>query len=378
MGNRLMENMNSKNKEKKKKERIGGVFPRAPQTSPSPKGSIENQNCLDAVQLNRLEKSFRDWVESKSGVDVRLSRKRILLIFLLIRYTGAKLNEVLSLSPFQDIDHSRHLVVFEKQGATSDRPPREVQISEPLSLEIRTMLDDPAFKRSLGNLFRVDPGHVRRKFYERAAACGFPKRLGAPDVIRKSRAVELLQDNMPLTVVQRIMGHSTPNLTSSLISFSNEDIQQVSRFFLERESRRKTSARNTFFGKISSIRKGDIQTKVELMTLGGDRITTLITNESLTRLGLKPGKLISAEIKAPLVVLQQTDEEPKSTAENRFHGIIFRINRGRIITEFVVRLGDGTELCALVNSEIGRRLGLQEADPVWALFNSFSVVLHVD
>lgn len=348
------------------------------QTSPSHNGSIENQTCLDAVQLNRLEKSFRDWVESKSRVEVQLSRKRILLIFLLIRYTGAKLNEVLSLSPFQDIDHSRHLVVFEKQGATPDRPPREVQISEPLSLEIQTMLDDPSFKRSLRNLFRVDPGHVRRKFYERAAACGFPKRLGAPDVIRKSRAVELLQDNMPLTVVQRIMGHSTPNLTSSLVSFSDEDIQQVARFFLERESRRKTSARNTFFGKISSIQKGDIQTKVELITVGGDLITTLITNESLTRLGLKQGKLISAEIKAPLVVLQQTDEEPKSTAENRFRGIIFRINRGKIITEFVVRMGDGTEICALVSSQIGRHLGLKETDPVWATFNSFSVVLHVD
>jgi molybdate transport system regulatory protein len=341
--------------------------------------SITNETgCLDPVQLNRLEKSFRDWAESTSRLEVRLSRKRILLIFLLIRYTGAKLNEVLTLNPFQDIDYNRHLIVFGKQDTTHDRPPREVQLSEPLSLEIQAVLDDSAFQRSLGNLFRVDPGHVRRKFYERAAACGFPKRLGAPDLIRKSRAVEMLQDNMPLTVVQRIMGHSTPNLTSSFVSFSDEDIQQVARFFLERESRRKTSARNTFFGKISSIQKGDIQTKVELITVGGDLITTLITNESLTRLGLKQGRLISAEIKAPLVVLQQTDEEPKSTAENRFHGIISRINRGRIISEFVVRMGDGTEICALVNSEIGRRLGLNEADPIWATFNSFSVVLHVD
>lgn len=370
--------MNIKSQEIKKKEGFSEIFPWPRQASHSHIVSAKNQTCLDAVQLNRLEKSFRDWVEKNPRLEVELSRKRILLIFLLIRYTGAKLNEVLTLSPFQDIDYGKHLVIFGRQDASPDRLPREVQISKPLSLEIRAMLDDPAFKRSLRNLFRVDPGHVRRKFYERAAACGFPKRLGAPDVIRKSRAVELLQDNMPLMVVQRIMGHSTPNLTSSLVSFSDEDIQQVARFFLERETRRKTSARNTFFGKIRSIQKGDIQTKVELITVGGDLITTLITNESLNRLGLKQGKLISAEIKAPLVVLQQTDEEPNSTAENRFHGIISRINRGRIITEFIVRMGDGTEICALVSSEIGRRLGLKEADPVWATFNSFSVVLHVD
>ncbi|MBA4395761.1 MAG: transporter [Desulfobacca sp.] len=301
-----------------------------------------------------------------------------MLIFLLIRYTGAKLNEVLTINLLKDIDFKRHLIVFGKPGAPPDRPPREIQISEALSSEIQSLLDDTVFKNSLKLLFKVDPGHVRRKFYDRAEACGFPKRLGSPDLIRKSRAVEMLQDDMPLTVVQRIMGHSTPNLTSSFVSFSDEDIQQVARFFLERESRRNTSARNTFFGKISSIQKGDIQTKVELITFGGNLITTVITNESLTRLGLKQGGLISAEIKAPLVVLQQTDEEPKSTAENRFHGIISRINRGRITSEFVVRIGDGTEICALVSSEIGSRLGLNEADPVWATFNSFSVVLHVD
>jgi molybdate transport system regulatory protein len=65
------------------------------------------------------------------------------------------------------------------------------------------------------------------KFYERAAACGFPKELGGPDAIRKSRAVELMQNNLPLPVVQRILGHSTPNLTASFVSFSDDDIRQV-------------------------------------------------------------------------------------------------------------------------------------------------------
>lgn len=334
--------------------------------------------CLDSVQLARLEKSFREWAESKSRSDVLLSRKRILLIFLLIRYTGAKLNEVLTINPLQDIDHKRHLIVFEKQDVTTDRPPREVQISETFSIEIQAVLDDPAFKKSLRNLFRVDPGHVRRKFYERAEACGFSKRLGAPDVIRKSRAVELMQNNMPLPVIQRIMGHSTPNLISSLVSFSDEDIQQVTQFFLERESYRKTSARNTFFGKIRAIQKGDIQAKVEVVTIGGDLVTAVITNDSLARLGLKRGTLITAEIKAPLVILYKTDEEPKCTAENRFQGSIARVNRGRITTEYVVRISDGTALCSLVSSEISRRLDLKEDDPVWAVFNSFSVVLHTD
>jgi len=243
---------------------------------------------------------------------------------------------------------------------------------------MQAALADPAFQESLSSLFKVDPGHVRRKFYERAAACGFPKELGGPDVIRKSRAVELMQNNLPLPVVQRILGHSTPNLTASLVSFSDDDVHQVARFFLEKESRRKTSARNTFFGKIRAIHRGDIQAKVELITIGGDQITTVITNDSLGRLGLKAGTLITAEVKAPMVVLQKGDKEPKCSAENMFQGTIENISKGKVTTEYVVRIADGTQLCSLVTSESSRRLELSEHDPVWAMFNSFSVILNLD
>ncbi len=311
-------------------------------------------------------------------MDVRLSRWRILLIFLLIRYTGARLNEVLALDPFRDIEPDRTVVIFGRPEASPDRPPREVQMPETLSQEIQGALHDVVFKETLGKLFQVDPGHVRRKFYERTLSCGFPKELGGPDALRKSRAVELLQNNLPLPVVQRILGHSTPNLTAAFVSFSEAEMQQVARFFLEKESGRKSSARNTFFGKISSIQKGDIQARVEMVTLGGDRVTTLITNDSLARLGLKAGKLITAEVKAPWVILQKGETEPECSAENRFRGTVIRISEGRITTEYAVQIADGTELCSLMSSDIGRRLDLHINDPVWALFNCFAVILHLD
>ena len=333
---------------------------------------------LDTAQLSRLEQSFRQWAAAAARSDVALSRKRILLIFLLIRYTGAKLHEVLALDPFQDINQQRQSILVGKPDATPGRGPREVQIPETLAQEMLAALADPAFQESLSSLFNVDPGHVRRKFYERAAACGFPKELGGPDALRKSRAVELMQNNLPLPVVQKILGHSTPNLTASIVKFSEDDMQKVAKFFLEKESRRKTSARNTFFGKIRMIHKGDIQTKVELVTIGGYPVTTVITNDSSARLGLKAGTLITAEVKAPMVVLHKGDQEPKCSAENMFPGTIEKIIKGKVTTEYVVRIADGTQLCSLVTSASGRRLELRANDPVWAVFNSFAVVLHLD
>jgi molybdate transport system regulatory protein len=338
----------------------------------------EEAHCLDTVQLSRLERSFRRWAGGARRADVSLSRRRILLIFLLIRYTGAKLNEVLALNPFKDVDFKHHQVFLGGTEKKNGRSAREVQIPEVISEEIKSSLGDPSFKKYLGNLFKVDPGHVRRKFYERAMDSGFPPAMGAPEVMRKSRAVELMQSNMPLPVVQKILGHSTLNMTASYVDFSDEDMRQVAKYFTEKESRRKTSARNSFFGKIRSIRKGDIQAKVEMMTLGGDMVTTVITNDSLSRLGLKRGSLITAEVKAPWVILQKGEREPESTAENRFNGTISGINKGEITTEYVVRISDGTELCSIVTTENARKMGFQEDDRVWAVFNSFSVVLHTD
>jgi len=88
------------------------------------------------------------------------------------------------------------------------RPLREVQIPRILSEEMKDSLDDPSFKEYLSELFKVDPGHVRRKFYERAIASGLLPSMDSPESIRKSRAVELMQSNMPLPVVQRMLGHS--------------------------------------------------------------------------------------------------------------------------------------------------------------------------
>jgi molybdate transport system regulatory protein len=338
----------------------------------------DEAHCLDTVKLNQMEQSFRTWAEGSPRVDVHLSRKRVLLIFLLIRYTGAKLNEVLALNPFHDIDFKRHKVLLGKTETKNGRLPREVQIPEAISEELKAALNNPSFKKYLDNLFQVDPGHVRRKFYERALACGFPPSTGSPEIIRKSRAVELMQSNMPLPVVQRMLGHSTLNVTASYVAFSDNDIQQVAKYFIEKESSRKTSARNSFFGKIQSIQKGDIQSKVEMVTISGDRVTTVITNDSLSKLGLKMGSLITAEVKAPWVILQKSDKEPESTAENRFLGTITRINRGKITTEYVVRILDGTELCSVVSTENARQIGFQENDQVWVIFNSFAVVLHID
>jgi molybdate transport system regulatory protein len=337
----------------------------------------EEGQYLDTAQLNSMELAFRHAVEDVPRAEVRFSRQRLLIIFLLIRYTGAKLSEVLTLHPLQDIDANRHTVLFRGGSAGLGGEPREVQISEVLAREIHSIVAQPLFRQAAGKALEVDPGFVRRKFYQCAETCGIARQLGGPEAIRKARAVELMQGNMPLPAVQKMLGHSTPNLTSAYVSFSEEEMHQVAKLFIEKESLRKTSARNSFFGKIRTIERGDIQSRIILTTIDGLTLTTIITNDSAERLGLIQGRLLSAEVKAPWVILQGGETEPTSSADNRIKGVVERITRGKINTECVVRVSPTTEICAIISSG-GSNLQLIQGDEIWVLFTGYSVILHVD
>lgn len=340
--------------------------------------SADHSRSLDTIQLAMLEQGFRQWSQVSSRKDVRLSRKRILMIFILIRYTGAQLSEVLNLDLKKDFDLFNGLICFSGDDTSGGRKFRKVQISMELSSELLEISKELGISSKSRWLLKVDPGHVRRKFYERAAACGFPKELGSPNAIRRARAIELMQSNMPLPVVQRILGHSTPGLTASLVQFSDKDMHMVARHFIDMESQRKSSARNTFFGKISDIRKGDIQSHLYLATINGEIVATVITNDSLDRLGLKRGSLVTAEVKAPWVVLEKSKTRPLCTAENIFRGKVTKVSRGAITTEVVITTESGTKLCSVADRESEARIALKQDDHVWVMFNSFAVILHVD
>ena len=344
------------------------------QLSPVP----DSERCLDTKQLQDLEQSFRRWAKSCKRPDHRNSRNRILLIFLIIRYTGARLNEVLSLNLIKDFDRDTNTIRFRKMPSREDSVSREVQIPETISVDIQLMTIDLELRWPGNSMFQIDPAHVRRKFYEQAVAVGIQSSLGTPDTIRKSRAVELMRSNMPLQVVQKILGHSTPNLAASYVEFSDAEISQVAKYFADRENNRKTSARNAFFGKINKIDKGKIQAYVELISVGGNIVTAIITNGSLARIGLKPGMLITAEVKAPWIQLCKSKDAPHCSAENIFQGTVCQVTKNRVAAEIVVELPDGTELCAIISEKTRKQLNIQSKDLLWAFFDAFAVVLHVD
>jgi molybdopterin-binding protein len=65
----------------------------------------------------------------------------------------------------------------------------------------------------------------------------------------------------------------------------------------------KTSARNMLRGKVKEVKPGAVNSIVILELSGGQEIVSVITNESVERLGLVKGKEAYAMIKASNVMV---------------------------------------------------------------------------
>lgn len=339
----------------------------------------EGVKFLDTLQLAGLERAFRAWAEAPRRADVRASRKRMLLAFLLLRYTGAKLGEVLDVEPARDLaGESLRL----GRGPGGEEAGRGVSIPGELARDLGAALADPDLAGYLPRLFAVDQGHLRRKFYERADEAGLPRDLVNPTVLRRSRAIEMLREGLPLPMAQKMLGHSTANLAAGYLDVSDADLHRVLSHFVAAEARRTSSARNAFYGRVARVERGDIQARVELETLGGHRIVSVITLDSLASLDLRPGSFATAEIKAPWVILAREGDRdgqpPASSAENRLEGAVESVRRGRVNAEAILRLADGARLCAIVTAPSLDALDLTPGARAWALFSAFAVILRVE
>ncbi len=330
---------------------------------------------MNSRQLASLESSFRSWAEA-GRVDQRLARRRILLIFLLIRYTGTKLSEVLGLQLDQALDSAGHTLHI---PAAAGKGGRSIALAGHFSQELRQFLQDTPFHAYLlKNGLQVDPAFVRRKFYERAADCGFGKQLASPEMIRRARAVELMQANVPLPAVQKFLGQATAGLTSAYAPFDDAALQSMTAWFVEQEGKQLSSARNTVSGRVTAIQRGSIQALVEIHTAAQHCLRAIITVGSLKRMQLREGRLVTAEIKAPWLHLSRSGEDPAGSADNCFAGKIIRVTAGSLVVEYIVRSAEGIEFCALLSRPASEALALNRGDAAWVFFSSFAVVLHAE
>ncbi len=344
----------------------------------------EGVRYLDSMQLDSLTAAVDAWTAAARTPQIHASRRRLRLVYLMLRHSGAKVGEVLALDDTRDLDFTASEVIIRsgvgaEDGAQGEEPgnepDRHVLLPPGFMDELARFLDTPEGAAMRGRLFRLDQGFVRRKISEQAGRVPFSRELLNPTVLRHSRAVELLRQGVPLPVVQRMLGHASVVLTSGYYAFSEDDSRRILTHYIQKEPGMKTSARNTFLGTVTKVRGGELLTEVSLKTKSGKEIVAVITNDSATNLGISEGKHLAAIVKAPFVLLAKERGQTTLSARNRFPATITRIHGDDVAVEVTGRLDDGTTMCALITDESVDSLSLNVGDTAWFFFKALSVIL---
>jgi molybdate transport system regulatory protein len=148
-------------------------------------------------------------------------------------------------------------------------------------------------------------------------------------------------------------------------------------YLLIRRVGMKTSARNQFFGKVSSVRPGAVNDEIELDVAGGHKIVAIVTHSSAQDLGLHVGAEAFALVKASSVILASSQPGMRFSARNQLTGTVSRVQPGAVNTEVVIDLPGGGSVAAIVTNDSSKALGLAAGASATAIFKASSVILAV-
>ena len=135
-----------------------------------------------------------------------------------------------------------------------------------------------------------------------------------------------------------------------------------------------TSARNTFWGTISSVRPGAVNDEIELTMPSGTKLVASITKASTERLGLVEGKEACALVKASMVILMNDADQ---YTRNQFCGTVKSVTPGAVNGEVVVDLGADGEMTSIITMGSISKLGLAEGSKVTAIVKATNVIMAV-
>ena len=330
----------------------------------------EHVKYLEPVQVRAFERAFAAWKDSAKRADSVRARMRMWLIFLLLRHSGARLGEILSLDDATCFDAKGLSIRF-----GSEERKRSVPLPEEVFSQVMDILDGPMGCGARGDFFHADPGYFRRICYARGKEAGLPRELSGPNVLRNTRAVEMLRSGVPITVVRDVLGQSSLDLMACFQQFSPEDMHSIVHS-AQKAMRRQTSARNSFVGHVTRIERDSVMAEVVMETRTGYEISAVITTDSLRNLALTEGSPLVATVKAPLVNVMRCGRDTAGSARNRFRATILRVTDSPVISEVLGRLDDGTDVCALISAGSAKELALQHGDEVEFWFKALSVVLN--
>jgi len=140
----------------------------------------------------------------------------------------------------------------------------------------------------------------------------------------------------------------------------------------------KLSVRNALFCKVVKIVPAPVNVELKLEVSPGLMITTVVSNASVSELGLAPGLWCVAMVNASSVMLAQKGAAPRVSARNKIAGTVVCRTDDAADSEVTIDIGGGKTITAVVTREGAGEAGATPGAQVLAIFKASHVILASD
>jgi molybdenum-pterin binding domain len=140
----------------------------------------------------------------------------------------------------------------------------------------------------------------------------------------------------------------------------------------------RTSARNMLLCTVAEVRHGAVNAEILLDVAPGIQLVAIITEASVSNLGLAVGTEVFALIKSSFVLLAPADEIGRTSARNVLVGTVARREDGAVNSEIIVDIGGGKSIAAIITKESASSLSFKVGDRAAALIKASHVILAID
>jgi len=184
---------------------------------------------LTETQINALTLAFQSYYDNNQRKRKKPTEAVYWLVFLCLRYTGARIQEILNIDDTIDIDFRNaeiKLTTLKRHNKNKNKKPsRIVPVPANVISEIATYLAEHPEMR--GRAFKLQQSNFRAKFYKLSKEAQISKGLDHPHILRHTRAIELLRAGAPVTIVQDILGHSALTTTAIYLRTSGQEAKSI-------------------------------------------------------------------------------------------------------------------------------------------------------
>ena len=329
---------------------------------------LANYHRLSNSELIVAETWLWERITQSANPKIKLARARTWVIFILLRYGGLKLQEIFALT-YANFDLHNSCIHVEQTFK------RTIYLAKNIARRLAAIFSPELFKPTEINPLKVDAATIRHVFLRCAKICHLPKGTLNARNLRYTRAGELQRFGLGQQALAYFLGQGKNDLDPKFRVELENSLQE----FCQMETDLRTSARNVFQGRVNEIEASGLMVRVKLKTTSGLLISALITNQSLRRLQITTGTIVTASIKAPWITISPFPADgampTSSSMENCFPAVIDQIKGDPILYEITAILPDGSQVCALQGKDTWQP---QEGEKVLVLIKALAVVLNTD